>query len=139
VAAPLSELCVYTMKRRAFLDRIAHAGGGAGTIKERKKWASGERLFAEAKRDGERLPVVFSAADVDSGVIYWAILTDVTAEDGQPEFNIKPSTTFSFSDLTSISPPRRLEELTLWNEGKSRPMSPRFQRNYAICLTPSFL
>ena len=75
VAATLSELCVYTMKRRAFLDRVAQVEGGAGMIKERKKWASGERLFAEAKRDGERLPVVFSAADVDSGLIYWAILS----------------------------------------------------------------
>ena len=137
--APLSELCVYTMKRRAFLERAAQLEGGAGTIKERKKWASGERLFAEAKRNQERLPVVFSAADIDSGVIYWAILTDVDAEDGQPEFNIKPSTTFSFTGLTAISPPRRLEELTLWNEGKPRSMSPKFQRNYAICLTPSFL
>jgi hypothetical protein len=117
------------MKRQGSLDKVAQVEGGASTIKENKKWVSGERLFAKANGDGERLPIVFSAADVDSGHIYWAILTEVTAEDGQPEFNRKPTTMFSFTELTSISPPRRLEELTLREKGKPRPLSPKFQRS----------
>ncbi len=128
----------FHIKRRTFLDRIA-ATGGTGTIKEKKPWVDGTTRLADAERDGVRLPIIFSDSAYESALIYWAILTDVAYEPAEPEFGRNGSTTYSFTELKRISPPRRLDELTLWNKGKPRPLSLRYQRNYAICLTPDFL
>jgi hypothetical protein len=82
------------------------------------------------------MPVMFSAAEADSGLIYSAVLTDVVVDSGGPD-SAGPETRYSFEGLRPIEPARRLSELRKRSDGK--PLSDEFIRPYAIVETPSFV
>jgi hypothetical protein len=75
------------------------------------------------------MPVIFSGADIDTGLIYWAKIEDITFDDER--------TSCSYSDLRGIEPPRPLSALRL-RKG-NRQLSDNLIRPYAICYTPTFL
>lgn len=127
---PLSSYCVYTILHSDELHRQA-AEGGRHSLTERKVWKTGSQLWAEAERSGQRMPVVFSGADVDTGLFYWATIDDIVVNHENRQ------TICSYSDLREISPPRKLSQLQL-REG-NRQLSDDYIRPYAICKTPSFL
>lgn len=132
----LSEYCVYTIKHSKELQHIA-SGDGRGKAFENKAWVTGSRLFGEAEATGRRLPIVFAAAEEWSGLIFWALLTDVTIDQGDRGSGRKPRTSYAFESLTEIRPPRAMTDLTV--ASTRRPLSKDSIRPYAICLTPLWL
>jgi hypothetical protein len=126
----LSRFCIYTLLHSDELRRQA-AEGGRQSLTERKVWKTASQLWAEAERSGERMPVVFSGADVATGLFCWATIDDVTVD------YEKRQTTCSYSNLREINPPQRLSALWLRNGNRKLPDS--YIRPYAICQTPSFL
>jgi hypothetical protein len=104
---------------------------GKGKAEEKKIWREGERLYSEAQKMGERMPIVFSAADVDSGLIYYAMLEDVEIDSDDA------TTKYQFVELKIIENP--LPRRTLKLKSSGRQMSDKNIRPYAICHTPSFI
>lgn len=128
----LTEFCVYTMKHQDDLHRV-YSRDGRDAFEENRKWAEGRRLFAKAQAEGLKMPILFSAADRTSGLIYYAILENVEVNDDKD----KPSTTYSFSNLTPLKKNPPLSSLTL--KSTKRKLSDDYTRPYAICYTPSYL
>ncbi|MGH3086895.1 MAG: hypothetical protein ACRDSJ_06200 [Rubrobacteraceae bacterium] len=126
----ISEYCVYTILHRRRLDGIFETEK-AGEAKEKNVWREGERLFREARKNGERMPVVFSAADVGGGLFYYAFLEDVDIDEESS------STKYKFARLTKIedNPPK--SSLKLKSSGRA--LSDDYIRPYAVCHTPSFV
>ena len=77
------------------------------------------------------MPILFSAADRDSGVIYWATIDDIAINDETSR------TICSYSNLREIKPPKPRSTLRL--RTGDRPLSDDLIRPYAICHTPGFL
>ena len=123
-------------RNRFPLSRSGPAQGCSGTFVERKAWTSGAALFGAAQAAGEAMPVIFSAAEADSGLIYSAVLADVVVDSGDPS-SAGPETRYSFEGLPPIEPARRLSDLRKRSDGK--PLSDEFIRPYAIVETPSFV
>ena len=73
--------------------------------------------------------MLFSAAEADSGVIYWAFIDAIQLDDG--------TTTCCYSDVRHVAPARPLSSLRLSSTG--RPMSIDYIRPYAICYTPDYV
>jgi hypothetical protein len=136
VGIKLAECCIYTMRHTSDLQRVA-SEDGAGAFFENKAWVTGSRLFGQAHAVGERLPIVFSAAEDWSGLIFWGVLTGVSVDSGDTDLGRKPRTDYSFEQLRPIEPSRPLSDLTLANA--RRPLSNESIRPYAICLTPPWL
>ena len=90
----IAEFCVYTMRHSRDLHACL-ANGGTASLTERTKWVTGSVLFGRASASGERMPIVFSAAERDGGLTYWAVLADVIVEDGDAAQGIGPKTTYS--------------------------------------------
>jgi hypothetical protein len=126
----LYSCCIYTILHSGELRRQA-AEGGRHSLTERKVWKTGSHLWAEAKLSGEGMPVVFSGADVATGLFYWAVIDDITVD------YEKRQTRCSYSNLREISPPMQLSALQL--RSGHRQLSDDYIRPYAICQTPSFL
>jgi hypothetical protein len=135
-AVELYEYCVYTIRHSKELAHVA-ATGGSASYQEGKPWVTACRLLEQATPADERMPVLFSAADDWSGLIFWGLLTDIDVYDGDAARGIKPSTTFSFEHLTPIVPERRLSDLRLRSNGER--LADRDIYPYRICITPSFL
>lgn len=129
----LSTHCVYTMRHSDDLRRIA-ATSGKGVFTENKSWKSGSEIFGWASAKGERVPIIFSAAERESGLIYWALLTDVDLEPASEDGKVR--TTYAFESLRPIEPPQRQSSLRLRT---GRQLSDSYIRPYAICETPSFI
>lgn len=123
----LSSYCVYTMRHTEWLER-AYRTGRSGTVVENKRWVQGEKLFRQARRNNERMPIVFTAAEKDGGLIYYAFLDAVDVEDDGSQ------TTYSFSNLTPFDEERPKSSLTKRSDRK--PLSDAYIRPYAICFTP---
>jgi hypothetical protein len=132
----LSDACIYTIRHSRVLAECSRLGGD-GEFTENTYWKRGRELFVEALREGEQLAVLFSPADTWDGVMYWAVLTDVSPEQADSERGTPATTTFAFRSLTPVRPPRRLSELQLLRNGKR--LSDRDIRPYRICRTPAFL
>jgi hypothetical protein len=126
----LSSYCIYTILHSDALRRQA-AEGGPYSLTEHKPWKTGSELWAEAVRSGEQMPIVFSGADVATGLFYWATIDDVKVD------REKRETTCSYSNLREINPPKPLSALRL--KTGNRQLSDNYIRPYAICHTPSFL
>jgi hypothetical protein len=75
------------------------------------------------------MPLIFSAAESDRGLIYWAFIDDIAVDEGR--------TTCRYSSLQSIREKKGLSTLRLKSSG--RPMSDDYIRPYAICHTPHFI
>lgn len=55
-----SSYCIHTFRHSVELRREATAGG-LHVLAERKRWVTGQRLWTEASRIGERMPIIFRA------------------------------------------------------------------------------
>ena len=128
----LYRYCIHTFRHSGVLSAQLAAGGGH-VLTEHRSWVTGLRLQAAAQRLAERMPLLFSAAETEeqSGVIYWAVIDQVSVDAGIRQ------TRCSYSELRPVVPPRPLPALRLRNGG--RPVSADLIRPYAICYTPDFL
>lgn len=128
----LSSSCIYTLLRSGRLREQAEQGGRHKLTERKKPWRRGSQLWAEAERAGDQMAIVFAGADdTEPGLIYWAIIEDITIN----EENL--STTCTYTNLRPISPGQPLSALRLLQSG--RRMSDADIRPYRICQTPSFL
>ena len=127
-----SKQCIYTMRKRDNLDFI-YRSGGAGTFSENKIWKTGYSLFMQAKEQQEKMPILFSAADESSGLIYYALLKSITINEERGIYR----TTYSFSHLTPLTDAHPRSSLVLLRTDK--PLSNSYIRPYAVCRTPDWL
>jgi hypothetical protein len=128
----LAPFCVYTIVHVTELRRV-HDEGGKGTFTENKKWVRGAQLFREAGAAGQRMPVVFADAATTAGLIYYALLTDVTVLGD----SVRGPTRYSFEGLTPIHPP--VPKSALIKLTGSEPLDDNYIRPYVLCHTPAFL
>ena len=126
----LSRFCVYTMRHSAELDAQTKISG-PHVLRERKAWTTGHQLWDQARRAGEMMPVVFSGAEDDTGLIYWPTIEDIRIDEATR------ATTCTYFGLKPINPARPKSSLRL--KTGDRPLSEDFIRPYAICHTPAFL
>lgn len=120
--------CVYTMRHTRDLEETA-ASDGHATWQENRAWKTAKQLVHEAG-PREAVPVIFSAADRDSGLIFFGHLEAV-------ELNEDGTTRYSVSGLRPLPEPRALSDLRVVSSGEALPDT--YIRPYAICYTPSFL
>ena len=124
----ISEFCIYTMRKSDNLQ-YNYLGDGTGKFSEKKIWRTGYALFQKAREENKKMPIFFSAAEKDSGLIYYAILESIEIGDSV--------TTYSFSNLNKIDEPKPLSSLKL--QSSQNPLSDNYIRPYAICYTPDYL
>ncbi|KAF5432109.1 hypothetical protein C5S39_04360 [Candidatus Methanophagaceae archaeon] len=127
-----SKQCVYTLRKRDNLEFI-YRSSGTGTFRENKNWKIGYSLFMDAKERQEKMPILFSAAEESSGLIYYALLESITINKEHGIYR----TTYSFSHLTPLSDTKPRSSLVLLSTGK--PLSNNYIRPYAVCRTPDWL
>jgi hypothetical protein len=127
---PLSPFCVYTIRHQQDLHE-AYRRGGIGQFTENKTWNTGHRLYLEAKKNGQWMPVVFASADLTDRLIYYATLKDVEINESDL------TTTYEFTGLQQIASHLPLSSLKL--RSTNRALSDNYIRPYAVCLTPSFV
>lgn len=130
--AKLAPYCIYTIVHLNELQRV-HASGGAGSFTENKKWVGGARLFREATAAGQRLPLIFADAATTDGLLYYALLTDVSIQGD----SVRGPTRYSFESLTPIRPP--IPKSALIKITGSQPLDDNYIRPYVLCHTPAFL
>lgn len=124
----LYEFCVSTIVEKRRLKDFYWEG--RGKITEQKPWTQARALLGEAKKNDERMPVIFSDAAQDSETLLcWAILEEIEIK-GQ-------STECRFSDVKRIRSRHGRQDLVVRDTGKN--VRPNFIRPYAICHTPEFL
>lgn len=128
-ARGLSVHCINMALNSRELREQAHAGGQQRLI-DHRNWVTGRQLLAEARRADERMPILFSSLEEHGNLIYWAVIDDITIDDGT-------GTKCSYSDLREITPVRQRSELRL--RKSKRQLSNNFARSHAICYTPEFL
>lgn len=126
----LSPFCVYTIRHRKDLGE-ASRGDGSGEFTENKLWKTGHRLFQEARRNGQRMPVVFACAAVTDKLLYHAVLSGLVLDGADS------TTRYEFTDLTPIEGDLPLSTLRL--KSTNRSLSDNYIRPYAICHIPSFI
>ena len=129
----ISPFSIYTIRHSRQLAEI-FASGGTGQHTEKKRWTSAQGILDAAKRSGQRLPVIFAAAETIDGLLYSAIVTDLHIEDRGP---FDASTTITFTDMKRIAGKPPLSSLRLKSSGQ--PLSDSYIRPYAICHTPDYL
>ncbi|MCD4843208.1 MAG: hypothetical protein K8R25_01850 [Methanosarcinales archaeon] len=126
----LSNYCIYTMRNSEELNYLFNSDR-KGTFYENQLWKTGKVLFDDAHTQGLTMPILFSAADTNSGLIYYGTLTSIIL------FEIENKTKYYFENLTKITIPKPLSSLYL--KSSKNPLSDSYIRPYAICLTPSYL
>lgn len=126
----LSNYCIYTMRNSEELNYLFNSDG-KGTFHENQLWKTGKVLFDDAHTQGLKMPILFSAADTNSGLIYYGILTSITL------LEIENRTKYCFEKLTKITISKPLSSLYL--KSSKKPLSDSYIKPYAICLTPSDL
>jgi hypothetical protein len=126
----LSPFCIYTIRHQQDLDE-AYRSGGIGQFTENKTWNTGHRLYLEAKKNGQRMPVIFASADFTDRLIYHATLKDIVINESDS------TTTYEFTGLQQFASHLPLSSLKL--RSTNRALSNDYIRPYAICLTPSFV
>ncbi len=80
------------------------------------------------------MPIVFGAAERDSGIVYWGLPTFAVIRKSEEHGWL---TEFKVTELKPApgEPPK--STLTLLSSGKQ--LSDKYIRPYAICLTPDFV
>lgn len=131
---PLSPFCVYTIRHSDVLGDDCHAGGN-GSFIERKRWVGALPLLGAAHKAGQRLPVVFAAAESTDAITGVAFID--TLDVSPPDERGNGTTTVHFSSLRPLREKHPLSSLRLKSTGK--PLSDQFIRNYALCHTPDYL
>lgn len=107
-------------------------GGGTGEIVENSKWAAGSRIFHDAQKVGQRVPVIFADSSKDSTgeLLYWGLLTDV-------EVLSERSTRFRFEGMTPLG--GDIPKSRLLKKNRNEPLSDGYRRSYSIVYTPDFI
>jgi hypothetical protein len=123
----LTDLCIYTIRHSDDL-RECLASGGRDKFSEGRRWGRAKELVDEAKRNGDRVPIIFAPAERTGHLIAWALLDDVLLDE---------RTTYVFSELEFFKP--RPRKTTLRKASNGEPLDPWFIRPYAICKTPKSL
>lgn len=126
----LSSFCIYTIRHSAQLYAQAKTSGPF-VLTEGKAWTTGHLLWGQARQSGELMPLIFSAAEDVTGLIYWATIDDIAIDEEDR------TTTCTYSNVQAVTPARPHSSLRLRSTG--RPLSEDFIRPYAICYTPAFL
>ncbi len=98
---------------------------------EQKAWVTAARMLDDAKRSGERLPVLFSRAEGTHNLFAWALLETI-------EIAADKSTKYTFSNMRLFKGTRPLMSV-LKKKSNREPLDEWFIRPYAICYTPSFV
>jgi len=119
--------CVYTMRHSDDLE-AAYGSGGKARWHENRGWKTGRKLL-ETRSPDESVPVIFSAAERDSALIFYARLGAVEVDES--------GTTYQISGLRRLEEARPLSSLIVVSSGTPLPDS--YIRPYAICRTPPFL
>jgi hypothetical protein len=122
------ESCIYTMRHS---DELAGwTEKGEGEAREGRAWRRGAEIFGDAQRAGTIVPVVFSAAEANTGLIYVGQLEDL-------EIDEEEGTSYRVRLVWALPQARPLSSLLLESTGE--PLSDSYIRPYAICRTPSWL
>jgi hypothetical protein len=124
----LTDRCIYTIKHSDDLRKCL-ASGGRDKFSEGRKWGQAKKLVDEAKRNGNRVPVIFAPAEQTGHLFAWALLDDVDVR-GE-------GSTYAFSELTRFKP--RPLKTTLRKASNGERLERMFIRPYAICKTPKLL
>jgi hypothetical protein len=124
----LAEHSIYTIVSLKKIEKAA-AKGGPSLFTEKKPWVSGFMLWKKAWDESIGMPVIFSAAEDCSQLIYWGILTKVR--------HVAAGTEYIVDQITKIKGKHTPLELVLKSTRKN--IAPGFIRPYAICMTPSFI
>jgi hypothetical protein len=124
----LYNFCVSTLVDRKRLGEFALTGRGKFT--EVREWKTVASLFEEARKNGERFPVILSDAAYNSEpLLLWGVLHKLEIKGG--------STTVQLTDVQRVRGKRGRQDLVLRDTGKK--IKANFIRPYAICRTPDFL
>jgi hypothetical protein len=130
MSQPVSPFCIYSIRQQHDLDEAYRAGGSSG-FTEHKVWKTGQRLFLEAEKHGQRMPVIFASADVTDKLLYYAVLSNLVIDEASS------TTSYQFNHLEPVMGELPLSSLRL--RSTNRPLSDDYIRPYAICHTPSFI
>lgn len=124
----LSLACIYTIRHsQALADD--YATGGCGEFTERTRWITGLRIFQEACRNQQRVPVLFAPAEAIIGMTHWALIDDIA---------LTPhGTCVRFSSLQPLAEMQPLSSIKKLSNGKQ--LSEKYIRPYVPCLTPPYL
>lgn len=119
------------MRVHHHVDRLeaAHQSGKPTCFSESKRWVTGAKLLAAARKHGLRLPIVFADAADCSKLLCWGELHSVKVDDDGTEFVVVA--------LRRLRGNHAPQDLTLLRSG--RKIAPNFIRPYALCRTPAFL
>ena len=91
----------------------------------------GPTAILEAKKHGQRMPVIFASADVTDKLLYYAVLSNLVIDEASS------TTSYQFNHLQPVKGDFLLSSLRL--RSTNRPLSDNYIRPYAICHTPSFI
>ena len=130
----ISHYCVYTIRDTQALESVYRNEGGNGTFEESKTWAEGSRLFDDARRNRELMPILFAAAEKEGGLLFYAVLDSVEVKYADLGM---PTTVYSFTGLTPLKEERPKSSLIKKSDGK--PLSNEYIRPYSVCLTLDFI
>jgi hypothetical protein len=126
--------CVYTILSSATLN-TAYKDGGKGSFTEDKNWAMACDLFVDSEERGQKLPIVFAAAEDTTELIYHAVVNRLHIDHSDPHH---PTTTCWFIDLEPFNLPRpNKTSLIVKSTGQNIPHE--HIRTYVICETPPFI
>lgn len=124
----LYNFCVSTLVDRKRLGEFALTGRGKFT--EAREWKTVEALLGEARKTGERFPVILSDAAYNSEpLLLWGVLHKLEIKAG--------SSTIQLRDVQRVRGKHGRQDLVLRDTGKN--IKAHFIRPYAICETPEFL
>ena len=125
----LTEYSIYTI---VHIDKLnqAYADGGSGSFVENNAWSTGNRLFAQATKAGQRMPVIFADAAATTNLVKYGFLTEVEILDDN-------RTHYAFENLTAIT--MEFPKSVLIKRSDGKPLSDDYIRPYSIVYTPSFI
>jgi hypothetical protein len=122
---PLFKTAIYV---NASSDRLRDASRGSDPslpITEKKRWATGQKLLAEARGRGEELPLIFAQY---APLTFWAVAREITLH--------ALTTEYQFTELRPLRDHRRSDLVV---ESTGAPLPDEFIRSYALVRTPEFL
>jgi hypothetical protein len=120
--------CIYTIRHSQHLADD-YAVGGNSEFTERTQWATGLRIFQEARQSQHRVPILFAPAEAIVGVTHWALIDDIA--------RTPQGTRVRFSSLQPFAEMHPLSSIKKLSDGK--PLSDKYIRPYVPCLTPPYL
>jgi hypothetical protein len=77
---PLSPFSIYTIRHQRDLDEM-YGGNRKGEFTENKTWKTGRKLFREAKRADQQMPVIFASAEITDKILYYAMLNEIEIDE----------------------------------------------------------